>query len=90
MLFLLRLSDQYCAHQRHEQDERHGLEWDDRVLGYAEHASRRGTIRTPSYHQVAEPIYRRARYRWKRYAGHLAAVIDPLKPYIDSFGYSED
>ncbi len=67
-----------------------GIEWDDRVLDYAEHAQDRGIISTPSYHQVAEPIYRRARYRWKRYAAQLNPVMDRLNPYIDSFGYSED
>ncbi len=64
-----------------------GLEWDPAVLGYAERAKRRGKIQTPSYHQVTEPIYRRARYRWRRYAEHLRPVMATLAPYIEEFGY---
>jgi hypothetical protein len=62
------------------------LGWDDRVHRHAEHARSR-TIRTASYHQVVEPLYRRSRYRWRRYAGYLAPVIDVLRPYIEYFGY---
>jgi len=64
-----------------------GLEWDDAVLDYAGHARRRGMIHTPSYGQVTEPIYRRARYRWRRYAEQLQPVMGLLEPFIEYFGY---
>jgi len=63
------------------------VEWDDAVLGYADHARGRGRISTPSYGQVTEPIYRRARYRWRRYAEQLEPVMGRLRPYIEYFGY---
>lgn len=64
-----------------------GLEWDESVLRYHEHA-RQKTIHTPSYHQVTEPIYRRAAYRWQRYAEHFAPVTEALAPFIRDFGYA--
>lgn len=67
-----------------------GLEWDDSVLAYADHAKGRGHINTPSYAQVTQPIYGRARYRWRRYADHLAPALDTLAPFIEHFGYGQD
>ena len=67
-----------------------GLEWDESVLGYADHAKGRRHINTPSYSQVTQPIYGRARYRWRRYADRLAPVMDTLAPFIEHFGYGQD
>jgi tetratricopeptide (TPR) repeat protein len=66
-----------------------GVGWDDRVLDHTEHAIKRGTINTPSYHQVTQPIYQHAKYRWKRYARQFEPVLPMLQPYIDYFGYKE-
>jgi tetratricopeptide (TPR) repeat protein len=66
-----------------------GAGWDDRVLGHTEHAIKRGTINTPSYHQVTQPIYQHAKYRWKRYAKQFEPVMPELQPFIDYFGYKE-
>lgn len=63
--------------------------WDDKVLGHTEHAMKRGTINTPSYHQVTQPIYQHAKYRWKRYALEFEPVMPKLRPFIEYFGYSE-
>lgn len=65
-----------------------GLEWRDEVLGYAEHARKRGTVSTASYHQVTQPIYQHAKYRWKRYEKQLAPIIPTLQPFIEYFGYA--
>ena len=64
-----------------------GLPWDDKVLEHVEGAKRRGRINTPSYHQVAQPIYRHAVYRWRHYAGHLQSILPTLRPFIQDFGY---
>jgi tetratricopeptide (TPR) repeat protein len=61
--------------------------WDDAVLGYADHAKTRGKIHTPSYSQVSEAIYRRARYRWQRYASYFEPLMPLLEPHIEYFGY---
>lgn len=66
-----------------------GVGWNDSVLGHAEHAIKRGTISTPSYHQVTQPIYQHAKYRWKRYIKQFEPVMAELQPLIDNFGYAE-
>lgn len=66
-----------------------GVGWDESVLSHTEHAIKRGTISTPSYHQVTQPIYQHAKYRWKRYAKQFAPVMPELRPFIDYFNYSE-
>ena len=65
-----------------------GLEWDEAVLRFHEHARRRKRIDTPSYHQVTEPIYARATNRWKRYRGQLEPVMERLRPFVEAFGYT--
>ncbi len=63
--------------------------WDDAVLQHTEHARERGKINTPSYHQVTQPIYQHAKYRWKRYARQLEPVMETLQPFIEYFGYED-
>lgn len=65
------------------------LPWDDAVLDHAGRATARPRIATPSYHQVAEPIYRRSRYRWRHYEAHLKSALDTLAPWIEAFGYAD-
>jgi tetratricopeptide (TPR) repeat protein len=65
-----------------------GLDWEESVRHYQQTARRREGVSTPSYHQVTEPIYKRARGRWKRYAAHLKNVYGTLTPWINDFGYS--
>ena len=50
-------------------------------------AAGRGHIRTASYAQVAEPIYRRAAGRWERYRDQLAPVLPILAPWAETMGY---
>jgi len=64
-----------------------GLPWDDAVRRHAEHARQRGRINTASYHQVVEPIYRRARFRWRRYARQLEPILPVLGPLAERLGY---
>lgn len=64
-----------------------GLEWHDAMLDNVQLAKGRGKINTPSYQQVAEPIYTRARYRWQRYRDRLAPVEARLQRSTDLFGY---
>ena len=63
-----------------------GLPWEPAVLEFS--AKTRGKrINTPSYHQVAEPIYTRAKERWKKYQSQLAPVLPVLEPFVKRFGY---
>lgn len=64
------------------------LPWDENLRKHTEHARSRGRINTPSYHQVAEPLYTRASGRWIRYRRELEPVLPILKPAMDYLGYS--
>ncbi len=64
-----------------------GVEWDEKVLKYNDHARKRDRIRTPSYHQVTRPIYQHAKYRWQKYTDQLDPIMETLKPFIEYFGY---
>ncbi len=65
-----------------------GVPWDEAALDYARRARERGRIWTNSYHQVTEPIYRHARYRWLRYRRYFEPHLERLAPHIRYFGYS--
>ncbi len=65
------------------------IEWNDAVLAHVDHARQRGAISTPSYHQVTQPIYRHAAYRWQRYARELEPIMQTLQPFITDFGYGD-
>jgi len=64
-----------------------GLQWSERLLDNRSAAQSRGFIKTPSYSQVAEPIYNRAVERWRRYSDQLAPALPVLKPWIERLGY---
>ncbi|MFI4967873.1 MAG: tetratricopeptide repeat-containing sulfotransferase family protein [Gammaproteobacteria bacterium] len=64
-----------------------GLPWDAQVLDIQATARRR-RINTPSYHQVARPIYGEARERWRRYAAELEPVMGKLERFVKAFGYN--
>jgi tetratricopeptide (TPR) repeat protein len=64
-----------------------GLEWSDALLAYDRTATERGMIRTPSYAQVTEPIYARAKGRWQRYRRHMEPVLPILEPWAKELGY---
>lgn len=63
--------------------------WDEAVLDHTRRAQQRAVINTPSYHQVTQPIYQHAKYRWKRYAREFAPVMATLAPFVEHFGYGE-
>lgn len=67
-----------------------GAGWNDAVLKYDETARKRNTIKTPSYHQVAEKIYTRASGRWLRYREQLKPVLGILEPHARRHGYSAE
>lgn len=65
-----------------------GLEWDDRVLDNRASAAKRDHIRTASYSQVTEPIYKRAAGRWERYRPQMSSVLPILAPWAERLGYA--
>jgi tetratricopeptide (TPR) repeat protein len=66
-----------------------GLEWNDRLLDHRRTAKSRGTIVTPSYDQVTEPVNTRAVGRWKRYAEQLEPALPILLPWAERLGYRD-
>jgi tetratricopeptide (TPR) repeat protein len=66
-----------------------GLPWDDRMLAHTETAKARGTIVTPSYDQVTEPLTSRSVGRWKKYEKQLQPVLPVLLPWAEWLGYKD-
>jgi tetratricopeptide (TPR) repeat protein len=64
-----------------------GLDWDERLLDHIGSAKARRHIGTPSYAQVAEPLYTRARGRWEYYRDEMAPVLPTLAPWAKRMGY---
>lgn len=67
-----------------------GLPWDPSILDFSTHARSRRWIQTPSYRQVAQPLYRTSRARWRRYETQLGNASSTLQPYIERYGYADD
>lgn len=63
------------------------LDWHDDVLDHQTTARGRGHIKTASYAQVVEPIYKRSAGRWQNYRKHLEPVLPLLRPWVEKFGY---
>jgi hypothetical protein len=64
-----------------------GLGWSEELTDNRPAAERRGFIKTPSYSQVAEPIYQRAVERWRNYSDELRPVLPILAPWVELLGY---
>lgn len=66
-----------------------GIDWQEQMLRPHERARGR-TINTPSYHQVAQPMYRRAVGRWRNYRRYLAPVLPALDPFVRLWDYETE
>ena len=65
-----------------------GAEWTSDIETFHEQASGR-VVRTPSYIDVASPLYSRAIGRWRHYASELEPVKHILNPFVEQFGYAD-
>lgn len=63
------------------------IDWSDSLLDNRAAAQRRGFIKTPSYAQVSEPIYKRSVERWRKYERALQPALPILDPWIKALGY---
>jgi len=63
-----------------------GVAWDERVLRFDEHA-RQKLVRSPTYADVTQPVYKRARGRWRNYRKYLEPHLEKLEPFVKAFGY---
>lgn len=64
-----------------------GLGYTDSLLRYHQQSR---PVATPSYRDVAEPVYSRAVGRWRKYRDHLKGVAPTLAPFVAALGYAED
>lgn len=74
-----------------EQQARHvtdflGVEWHEDVMNYRKQLSSRPT-NSPTYEDVARPVYRSSIGRWKNYSELLEPVLAELQPFIEEFQY---
>ena len=67
-----------------------GLEWDRRVLDHQRTARDRGTIITPSYDQVTEPISKSSSGRWTKYREQMQPVLPLLLSWAERLGYKDE
>jgi tetratricopeptide (TPR) repeat protein len=64
-----------------------GLAWREDLIDNCRCAKARAYIATPSYAQVTEPLYTRARGRWENYREEMAGVLPILAPWAEAMGY---
>ena len=63
-----------------------GLDWDERVLRFNEHA-RNKVVRSPTSTDVTRPIFKTAIGRWRNYQKYLEPYLEKLEPFSKAFGY---
>ncbi|GAB2995901.1 hypothetical protein GCM10010960_12000 [Arenimonas maotaiensis] len=64
-----------------------GLPWQEGMSQHRDTVGQRKQIKTNSYHQVAEPLYQRSKYRWLNYRVQFEPYMATLQPHIDRMGY---
>lgn len=62
------------------------LPWDPAVADFHKQAAGR-YINSPSFGQVAQPLYASSVARWRRYEADFAPIEARLRPYVQAFGY---
>ena len=63
-----------------------GVSWDANVLHFDEHA-RQKQVRSPTYADVARPVFKTAMGRWRNYQKYLEPYLHRLEPFVKAFGY---
>jgi Flp pilus assembly protein TadD len=65
-----------------------GVDWDERVLRFNEHAQTR-TICSPTYAEVTRPLFKTAVGRWQHYRRYFEPHRDLLAPVLQALGYDD-
>jgi sulfotransferase family protein len=66
-----------------------GLTWDPKVADFHKNVAGK-VIASPSFSQVAQPLYSSSVGRWQHYAQEYEAIAETLKPYLDAYGYQNN
>jgi Sulfotransferase family len=61
--------------------------WDPEVLNFYEYAKAK-TVRSPTYLEVAKPVYKGAIGRWHNYEKYFEPHLKKLEPFVQAFEYS--
>lgn len=64
------------------------LDWDPAVVDFHKHVAGK-YIASPSFNQVAQPLYSSSVGRWRHYKTEYAAISTWLQPVINEFGYDD-
>lgn len=64
------------------------LEWDPKVADFHKNAAGK-YIASPSFEQVAKPLYSSSVGRWRQYETEYQAILPTLQPFIDRYGYGD-
>ncbi|HYG21976.1 MAG TPA: sulfotransferase [Verrucomicrobiae bacterium] len=64
------------------------IEWNDKIVRFNEHAQKK-VVRSPTYADVAKPLFNTAVGRWHPYAKFLEPYVEKLQPFISAFGYNK-
>ncbi|MBD2395643.1 sulfotransferase [Cyanobacterium aponinum FACHB-4101] len=64
-----------------------GLNPDDNLINNYENNSQKTIIKTPSYSQINQGIYKNAKYRWINYEKQLEIIKPILEPFIKKYNY---
>lgn len=65
-----------------------GLPWDTSVADFHRRAAGK-YVNSPSFSQVAQPLYTSSLERWRYYDAEFAGIYEYLMPYVQEFGYPE-
>ena len=63
-----------------------GVTWDAKVLGFDEHA-RQKAVRSPTYSDVTNKVFKRAVGRWRNYQKYFEPYLATIEPLAKELGY---
>jgi tetratricopeptide (TPR) repeat protein len=64
------------------------VSWNESILEYLTRNSQK-QVRSPSYEEVARPIFTTSIGRWQNYERQLAPILDRLTPLLTALGYEK-
>ena len=64
-----------------------GLEWNPAAADFHKFAAKK-LIASPSFNQVAQPLYSSSVGRWKRYQNDFTPILPILEPYLALYGHN--
>jgi tetratricopeptide (TPR) repeat protein len=62
------------------------IPWNADVLRFDEHVKKK-LVRSPTYADVAKPVFKTAVARWRNYQKYLEPYLETLEPFINAFRY---